>query len=182
MCNWSIWTNIHNLTFFFLPVQDETQAVASLPASLTHHYWDAGGLTRPSLTLPVYPELPVSRGLHDQYTGSCPPRGTPELRPRQAPEVPQATAVLKGSDEALCVGLSSSWVSPRSKDFQSFQSESEQHRGFFSQNGQRTRLQGQRPRRLAVWTDSDLKRYRQIRTWWDTLLRGALQALWWNVS
>lgn len=44
------------------------------------------------------------------------------------------------------------------KDFQTLQSESKQHGGLVSQDGQRKRLQGQRPCRLAVWTDKDLKR------------------------
>lgn len=158
-----------------LLLQDETQAAVALPASLTHHYWDARGLARPPLILPIYSELPVSGGLHDQHPGPRLPCRDPELRPCQTPEVPQAAAPLKDSDEALCLSLASSRLSPHTKDFQTLQSESEQHRGVFSQDEQRERLQGQRPRRLAVWTDKDLKGV--LLLLWD-----ALKALWWNIS
>lgn len=67
-------------------------------------------------------------------------------------------AVLKGSDEALRLSLASSRLSPYTTDFQTLQSGPKQHRGLFSQDGQRKRLQGQRPSGLAVWTDTDLKR------------------------
>lgn len=147
-----------NSFLFLLPQQHETQAVVAFPASLTHHYWDVGGLACPPLSLPVYPGPSVARGLHDQYPGPRPARWGPELWPRPTPEAPQATAALKGSDEAFCLSLTPSRVSPHTKDFWSFQSEYKQHRGFFSENGQRTRLQGQRPHGLAVWTDKDLKR------------------------
>lgn len=154
---------VHQLIYFPLPLQHETQAVVAFPASLTHHYWDAGGLACPPHILPVYPGHPVSWGLHDQYPGPCSPRWGPELWPRQTPEVPQATAVLKGSDEAVCFSFAPSRLSPHTKDFQSFQSGSKQHRGFISEDGQRTREQGQRPHGLAVWPNKDLKRDAVVR-------------------
>lgn len=144
---------------FFHCLQNERQAVVAFTAYPTHNYWNTRGPAGPSFTLTVYPELPVSGWLHDQHPGPRTPCGDTELWPRQAPEVPEAASVLKGSDEAFCLSLTSSRVSPHAKDFQALQSESEQHRGFFSQDGQRKRLQGQRPRGLAVWTDKDLNRH-----------------------
>lgn len=188
--------SLSNYLIFPLPLQHETQAAVAFPASLADHHWDTRGLACPPLILPVYPELPVSGGLHEQYPGSCLPCWDPELWPRPTPEVPQAAAVLKGSDEALCVSLTSSWLSPHTKDFQTLQSGSKQHRGFFSQDDQRKRLQGQRPRGLAVWTDTDLKRdavvgrpestlveYLNIKHGWKNLFCWSRlkQSVWWDL-
>lgn len=72
---------------FFSLLQHETQKVIALSSSLTHYYWDPGGLACSFYILPIHPELPVFRGLHDQHPGSCPACWGSEPQPQQVPEV-----------------------------------------------------------------------------------------------